>query len=99
METRDVQDSTSDTNPPSSAIPMPGAAPPLSTVGREDLLADFGHQLRNQLNAIVMAASMLSAIATTSEQPHLSSGPESRPTRLPSPLAALPDTSLIPNPD
>src|SRR5260370_40579657 len=82
MDGRNVQDSSSDPNPPPSAIPMPGGAPPLSTVGREDLLADFGHQLRNELNAIVMAASMLSAIATTSEQRELSAVAESGANRV-----------------
>ncbi len=91
METRDVED----TNPPSSAIPMPGAAPPLSTVGREDLLADFGHQLRNELNAIVMAASMLSAIATTSEQRELSAVAESGANRVARLLDDILDAAVI----
>ena len=95
METRDVQDSSSDTNPPSSAIPMPGAASPLSTVGREELLADFGHQLRNELNAIVMAASMLSAIATTSEQRELSSVAESGANRVARLLDDILDAAVI----
>jgi CheY-like chemotaxis protein len=38
-----------------------------------DLLADFGHQLRNQLNAVVGAASMLSVTATSSEERELAS--------------------------
>src|ERR1700687_1103337 len=33
-----------------------------------ELLADFGHQLRNQLNAVVGAAGLLSATATPSEE-------------------------------
>jgi CheY-like chemotaxis protein len=36
-----------------------------------DLLADFGHLLRNQLNAIVGAAGLLSATATSSDQREL----------------------------
>src|SRR3984893_446334 len=38
-----------------------------------DLLADFGHQLRNQLNAVVGAASMLSVTATSNEERELAS--------------------------
>ena len=38
-----------------------------------DLLADVGHQLRNQLNAIVGAAGLLSATATSSDQRELAS--------------------------
>jgi CheY-like chemotaxis protein len=38
-----------------------------------DLLSDFGHQLRNQLNAIVGAAGLLSATATSSDQRELAS--------------------------
>ena len=68
MEVKDDEDA----NPPAQPIPMPEDGPPLSTVGREDLLGDFGHQLRNELNAIVSAASMLSATATSSEQRELS---------------------------
>jgi len=36
-----------------------------------ELLVDFGHQLRNQLNAIVGAAGLLSATATSSDQREL----------------------------
>src|SRR5690242_9871240 len=61
----DLNDEEQDTNPPAQAIPMPNGEPLLSAVAREDLLLDFGHQLRNELNAIVSAASMLSATATT----------------------------------
>ncbi|TMC97441.1 MAG: hypothetical protein E6J05_11930, partial [Chloroflexi bacterium] len=68
----DLKDEEEDTNPPAQAIPMPNGEPLLSAVAREDLLLDFGHQLRNELNAIVSAASMLSATATTSEQRELS---------------------------
>src|ERR1700694_348143 len=38
-----------------------------------ELLADFGHQLRNQLNAAVGAAGLLSAPATSSEARELAS--------------------------
>ncbi len=38
-----------------------------------ELLADFGHQLRNQLNAIVGAAGLLLATATSSDQRELAS--------------------------
>jgi CheY-like chemotaxis protein len=38
-----------------------------------ELLADFGHQLRNQLNAVVGAASLLGVTATTSEERELAS--------------------------
>src|ERR1700736_4831316 len=39
----------------------------------DEVLADFGHQLRNQLNAIVGAAGLLSATATSSDQRELAS--------------------------
>src|SRR5438445_13578882 len=39
----------------------------------DEVLADFGHQLRNQLNAIVGAAGLLSATATSSDQRALAS--------------------------
>jgi len=61
MDLRDDEDAT----PPAQPIPTSDDNPPLSTVGREDLLGDFGHQLRNELNAIVSAAGMLSATATS----------------------------------
>jgi CheY-like chemotaxis protein len=38
-----------------------------------ELLADFGHQLRNQLNAVVGAASLLSVTATSGEERELAS--------------------------
>src|SRR6202165_6319533 len=38
-----------------------------------ELLADFGHQLRNQLNAVVGAASLLAVTATSSEERELAS--------------------------
>jgi CheY-like chemotaxis protein len=43
-----------------------------SSLDRE-LLIDFGHQLRNQLNAIVGAAGLLAATATSSDQRELAS--------------------------
>jgi len=43
-----------------------------SSLDRE-LLVDFGHQLRNQLNAIVGAAGLLAATATSSDQRELAS--------------------------
>src|SRR6266571_2884786 len=38
-----------------------------------ELLSDVGHQLRNQLNAIVGAAGLLSATASSSDQRELAS--------------------------
>ena len=38
-----------------------------------ELLADFGHQLRNQLNAVVGAASLLGVTASTVEERELAS--------------------------
>src|SRR5258706_2946169 len=38
-----------------------------------ELLADFGHQVRNQLNAVVGAAGLLSASAATSDERELAS--------------------------
>jgi CheY-like chemotaxis protein len=38
-----------------------------------ELLADFGHQVRNQLNAVVGASGLLSTSATTSEERELAS--------------------------
>lgn len=49
-----------------------GIAEPANRLDPE-LLADFGHQLRNQLNAIVGAAGLLSATATSSDQRELAS--------------------------
>jgi CheY-like chemotaxis protein len=49
----------------------PGIAEP--SVLDAELLADFGHQLRNQLNAVVGAASLLGVTATTSEERELAS--------------------------
>src|SRR5258708_31086665 len=38
-----------------------------------ELLADFGHQVRNQLNAVVGAAGLLSASAASNEERELAS--------------------------
>jgi CheY-like chemotaxis protein len=46
---------------------------PQTSVLDADLLADFGHQLRNQLNAVVGAASLLAVTATSSEERELAS--------------------------
>src|ERR1700704_6485651 len=75
--------------------PMPGIEPPLSAVAREDLLSDFGHQLRNELNAIVMAASMLSATATSSEQRELSAIVETGANRVARLLDDVLDAAVI----
>jgi CheY-like chemotaxis protein len=40
-------------------------------ISQPDLLADFGHQLRNELNAIVGAAGLLTATASTNEEREL----------------------------
>src|SRR5207245_2843574 len=53
------------------------------------------HQLRNELNAIVMAASMLSAIATTSEQRELSAVAESGANRVARLLDDILDAAVI----
>jgi CheY-like chemotaxis protein len=91
----DLQDVDDDTNPPSQQIPMPDVEPLLSTVAREDLLADFGHQLRNELNAIVSAASMLSATATSSEQRELSAIVETGANRVARLLDDILDAAVI----
>jgi len=49
-----------------------GARAEQTSLDRE-LLVDFGHQLRNQLNAIVGAAGLLAATATSSDQRELAS--------------------------
>ncbi len=51
-----------------SATPVPRA-----DVLDPELLADFGHQLRNQLNAILGAAGLLSMTAATTEERELAS--------------------------
>jgi CheY-like chemotaxis protein len=50
-----------------------GESPPRAPALDSEVLADFGHQLRNQLNAIVGAAGLLSATATSSDQRELAS--------------------------
>src|SRR3979411_1922742 len=75
--------------------PIPGIEPPLSAVAREDLLSDFGHQLRNELNAIVSAAGMLSATATTSEQRELSTIVETGANRVARLLDDVLDSAVI----
>ncbi|TME54724.1 MAG: response regulator [Chloroflexi bacterium] len=91
----DLKDQEEDTNPPAQAIPMPNGEPLLSAVAREDLLLDFGHQLRNELNAIVSAASMLSATATTSEQRELSAIVETGANRVARLLDDILDAAVI----
>ncbi len=91
MDLRDVRE----TNPPVEPSPVPDAEPPLSTVAREDLLADFGHQLRNELNAIVSAASMLAATATSSEQRELSAIVETGANRVARLLDDILDAAVI----
>src|SRR5207237_10344500 len=58
---RDMKDTTAD------------GAPAVHDSLDPELLADFGHLLRNQLNAIVGAAGLLSATATSSDQRELAS--------------------------
>src|SRR2546427_12013849 len=47
--------------------------PPKAEVLDAELLADFGHQLRNQLNAILGAAGLLSMTAASNEERELAS--------------------------
>ena len=82
------------TDPPAPPVLLPNAEP-LSAVGREDILADFGHQLRNELNAIAMAANMLSATATSSEQRELSAIVETGANRVARLLDAVLDAAFI----
>jgi CheY-like chemotaxis protein len=58
-----------------SATPAaaPGSRAPKADVLDAELLADFGHQLRNQLNAVLGAAGLLSMTATTNEERELAS--------------------------
>ncbi len=91
MDLRDDEDAT----PPAQPIPTSDDNPPLSTVGREDLLGDFGHQLRNELNAIVSAAGMLSATATSSEQRELSAIVETGANRVARLLDDVLDAAVI----
>jgi CheY-like chemotaxis protein len=91
MDLMDQQDGT----PPPQQIPVHGAGMGLSAVAREDLLGDFGHQLRNELNAIVSAAGMLSATATTSEQRELSAIVETGANRVARLLDDVLDAAVI----
>jgi len=91
MDVRDDED----TNPPAQAIPTSEDGSSLSAMGREDLLGDFGHQLRNELNAIVSAASMLSATATSSEQRELSAIVETGANRVARLLDDVLDAAVI----
>src|SRR6266478_3710020 len=90
-----MQDTDDDSHPPAQTIPMSEEGPPLSSVEREDLLGDFGHQLRNELNAIVSAASMLSATATSSEQRELSAIVETGANRVARLLDDILDAAVI----
>src|SRR5258706_16355372 len=55
-----------DDAPAANGSPKPGMLD-------SELLADFGHQVRNQLNAVVGAAGLLSTSATSSEERELAS--------------------------
>src|ERR1700724_3266233 len=90
-----MQETDDDSHPPAQTIPMSEDGTPLSSVGREDLLGDFGHQLRNELNAIVSAASMLSATATSSEQRELSAIVETGAHRVARLLDDVLDSAVI----
>src|ERR1700716_1680322 len=52
--------------------PVPDGSPKPGMLDAE-LLADFGHQVRNQLNAVVGAAGLLATSATTSDERELAS--------------------------
>jgi CheY-like chemotaxis protein len=52
---------------------IPASPVPKAGVLDAELLADFGHQLRNQLNAVLGAASLLAMIASTTEERELAS--------------------------
>jgi CheY-like chemotaxis protein len=58
-----------------SATPAaaPGSRAPKADVLDAELLADFGHQLRNQLNAVLGAAGLLTMTAATNEERELAS--------------------------
>src|SRR3979490_2324065 len=58
-----------------SATPAaaPGSRGPKADVLDAELMADFGHQLRNQLNAILGAAGLLAMTAVTTEERELAS--------------------------
>ena len=51
----------------------PGGRAPKADVLDAELLADFGHQLRNQLNAVLGAAGLLAMTATSTEERELAS--------------------------
>ena len=51
----------------------PGGRAPKAAVLDAELLADFGHQLRNQLNAVLGAAGLLAMTATSTEERELAS--------------------------
>src|SRR3989441_5437277 len=91
MDLMDQQDG----NPPAQQIPTSSTGTRLSAVARDDLLGDFGHQLRNELNAIVSAAGMLSATATTSEQRELSAIVETGANRVARLLDDVLDSAVI----
>jgi CheY-like chemotaxis protein len=91
MDLMDQQDG----NPPPQQIPTSSTGMRLSAVARDDLLGDFGHQLRNELNAIVSAAGMLSATATTSEQRELSAIVETGANRVARLLDDVLDSAVI----
>jgi len=84
-----------DGNPPAQQIPTSSTGMHLSPAARDDLLGDFGHQLRNELNAIVSAAGMLSATATTSEQRELSAIVETGANRVARLLDDVLDSAVI----
>lgn len=52
---------------------VPANRAPKGEVLDAELLADFGHQLRNQLNAVLGAAGLLAMTATTTEERELAS--------------------------
>src|SRR5437899_7095567 len=84
-----------DGNPPAQQIPTSSTGTRLSAVARDDLLGDFGHELRNELNAIVSAAGMLSATATTSENGELSAIVETGANRVARLLDDILDAAVI----
>ncbi|TAN34449.1 response regulator [bacterium] len=59
------------TGPPAVAAPARGATRP--AIVDAEVLADFGHQVRNQLNAVVGAAGLLATGATSGEERELAS--------------------------